>query len=195
MMAKLFLPFVAVLLAAAANAQTTANIKSVQGVRPIEFEMHVGATRPLGSIYGSKKNFGPALGMELRYNFRDSPFDAGFAIDITTAVHYGEGWVPDEWAQSNRTAVIGFMGDYNFRQGDKVNPFVGMGWGLALHDALIDVIDETNDRNTTAMIIPRVGVELWRHLRLTLAANLSCKYFNNMSLTVGFVIGGGKKKQ
>lgn len=163
-------------------------------VRPIEFEMHVGATCPLGGMHDTDKKTGPALGVELRYNFKDSPFDVGLALDITTARY---GWRPDEYdrSQSNRTAFLGTTVDYNFHQGGKVNPFVGMGIGVGLHDALVDVIEETNDGTATfPTVSPRVGVELWRHLRLTLAANLSCKYYNNLSLTVGYVIGGGKKK-
>lgn len=117
----------------------------------------------------------------------------GFAIDITTAIYefdYGAYWLE----QDSRTVFMGFTADYNFRQGGKVNPFVGMGVGLGLHNAVEDVTDDPNDRTATVMIAPRVGVELWRHLRLTLTANLSCKYYNNLSLTIGYVIGGGKKK-
>lgn len=66
--------------------------------------------------------------------------------------------------------------------------------GYSGHVALVDAIDDTNDGRETFMVVPRVGVELWRHLRFTLAANISCKYFHNASLTVGYVIGGGKKR-
>lgn len=171
-----------------------ANAQSFR-VRPVEFEMHVGATRPLGgNIENTDKKVGAGLGLELRYNFKNSPLDVGLAIDISTAVY---GWKPDEYdrQQSNRTAFVGFTGDYNFKQGGKVNPFVGMGVGIGIHDALVDVIDYTNDGNSTAMITPRVGVELWRHLRLTLTTNLSCRHYNNLNFTVGYVIGGGKKNK
>lgn len=182
--------FVAVMLFSTLSplrAQTTS-------VRPVEFEMHAGTSRPLGSLDGTERSFGAAIGMELRYNLKNSPFDVGLALDITTALYK---WKPDEYDrhQSNRTAFIGLTGDYNFRQGGKVNPFVGMGLGVGVHDALVDVIDETNDHTATfPTVSPRVGVELWRHLRLTLATNITCKKYNNISFTVGYVIGGGKKK-
>lgn len=164
-------------------------------VRPIEYEMHLGASQPLGSkIAGTDRDFGATIGCELRYNFKDSPFDVGVTIDVTTAWY---NWMLDEeydCTQSNRTVFYGVTGDYNFGQGRAVNPFVGLGLGVGSHLAILDELDDTNDGRTTAMIMPRVGVELWRHLRLTLAANLSCKYYHNATLTVGYVIGGGRKK-
>lgn len=184
---SLFMAAMAVFALSPLRAQTNS-------VRPIEFEMHVGATTPIGGMHDTDKKVGPALGVEMRYNFKNSPFDVGFAIDLTTARY---GWKPDEYdrSQSNRTAFLGFTGDYNFRQGGKVNPFVGMGLGIGIHDALVDVIEETNDQTTSfPTISPRVGVELWRHLRLTLVANITCKYYNNVGINVGYVIGGGQKK-
>lgn len=182
---------VALCFAMTVNAQTT---NKIQRVHHIEYEMRAGATRPLGSsIPGTDSKYGVCIGGEFRYNFTDSPFNVGLTLDITTALY---GWHPDEYDrnQSNRTVFLGSTVDYNFHQGGKVNPFVGLGFGYGGHVALVDAIDETNDGRSTAMVVPRIGVELWRHLRFTLAANLSCKYYNNLSLTVGYVIGGGKKK-
>lgn len=195
------IPFLiaALCVALVINAQTvtteeqTQIAKSTQRVRPIEFEMRVGAAVPLDGIpYGNKSN-GPVLGLELRYNFKNSPIDVGFVIDFTTAFYEFRN-EPEMLEQDNRTTMIGFTADYNFRQGGKVNPFVGIGFGVGMHSALIEVVDDTNDCSDTALITTRMGVELWRHLRLMLAANLSCKYYSNVSLTVGYVIGGGKKK-
>lgn len=163
-------------------------------VRPIEFEIRYGLDAPLERLPHSDKSLGFALGMELRYNFKDSPMDLGVTIDFTSA-YYEFKQEPETLEQFNSKTLIGITSDYNFRQGGKVNPFVGLGVGLGVHDALMDVVDDTNDCNNTIAIAPRCGVELWRHLRLTLAANISCKYYNNISLTVGCVFGGGKKKQ
>lgn len=178
---------------AEAQTETTANMVAV---RPIEFEMRVGTTLPLGSIKGTDGQFGAALGVELRYNFRRVPVDVGFALDITTAVHGYKSDYSDDCQQSNRTALLVLTGDYNFRQGHAVNPFVGVAMGVGLHDALLDVLVETKGCHATVPTFsPRVGVELWRHLRLTLTSNISRKYYNNLSLTLGYVVGGGKKKK
>lgn len=190
---------VALCAATTMSAQESETLSTNKGgvcrVRPIEFEMHMGASQPLGSkIAGTDRDFGATIGCELRYNFMDSPFDLGLTIDVTTACY---NWMLDEeydCTQSNRTAFYGVTGDYNFGQGRTVNPFVGLGLGVGCHLAILDELDDTNDGRATAMFVPRVGVELWRHLRVTLAANLSCKYFHNATLTVGYVIGGGRKK-
>lgn len=186
-MKRIFLSVFASLMMLPMMAQT------VQ-VRPIEFELHAGLTSPLGCIPDTKPFVGGAIGMEMRYNFKNSPIDLGFTLDITTAIHDFEGYDPEEYLQDNRTVFLGFTGDYNFHQGDKVNPFVGLGVGFGLHNAVQDMVDDTNDNTTSAAFTPRVGVELWRHLRLTLAATVSCRYYHNICFSVGYVIGGGKKK-
>lgn len=171
-------------------------------VRPVEFEIHVGASQAIDRMDYAKRSNGPVLGIELRYNIKNSPLDVGFLVDLTTAFYefkdlevetVDDYTVKTSFEQSNRTSMLGFTCDYNFRQGGTVNPFVGLGIGLGVHDALIDVVNDKNDCNNTAVVVPRVGVELWRHLRFTLSANLSCQYYNNLSLTVGCVFGGGKK--
>lgn len=162
-------------------------------VRHIEFELHGGVCLPFSSMQQANRSGGPVLGMELRYNFSRLPLDVGLTVDFTNAYYNGKGEALKDYEQQNRTSFIGITSDWNFGQGATVNPFVGMGLGYGIHDTLLDDINTTNDGNNTVMFAPRAGVELWRHLRLTLAANLSCKYFHNMSLTVGLVLGGGKK--
>lgn len=185
-MKKVFLSVIAAMTMMTAAAQT-------KTIRPIEVEMHVGATRPIGNLDGSDSKTGPHIGLEMRYNFKNSPFDAGLMVDMTSAVHSRSFEDVGRMDQSNRTVLLSLAGDYNFGQGNTVNPFAGIGLGVGIHDALNDVYDETNDNKTTFALSPRVGVELWRHLRVTLAANISCKYYNNVALTIGYVIGGGLK--
>lgn len=179
-------------VATVVSAQSGKASKTI-GVRPVEFELCAGVAFPLDHIPASNASSGPILGMELRYNFKNSPMDIGLVLNFTS-IYYEFDHVPEELEQDNHTTMIGFTTDYNFRQGRNVNPFIGVGLGLGVHDALLDVVEDTNDCNNTVEFSPRVGVELWRHLRLTLGANISCKYYNSVGLTVGYVIGGGKKK-
>lgn len=189
---RTILLFALLCVATVATAQSGATRQAV-AVRPVEFELHFGAALPLDHIPASNASGGPVLGMELRYNFKNSPMDVGIALDFTSLYYEFES-VPDELEQNNHTTTIGFTTDYNFGQGRNVNPFVGIGLGLGVHDALLDVVDGTNDCNNTVEFSPRIGVELWRHLRLTLSGNIACKYYNGVALTVGCVLGGGKKK-
>lgn len=162
-------------------------------VRPVEFEMRIGATTPLSGFHGGNKEPGAALGVELRYNLKDSPIDLGVNIDITTAMYNFDMREYYDYTQSNRSALFGIVVDYNLCQGGKVNPFFGMAFGICKHDALNEVAYDDHDGDESKFVSPRIGVELRRHFRATLAANLSCRGYSNLSLTMGYVIVGGKK--
>lgn len=183
------------LLLILALVATTCLYAQTTRVRSFEFEPRLGITMPLNNFNDGDKFIGPTLGMELRYNFKDSPFDIGMAIDIATAVYDFEFFdeVCFSLEQSNRTAVVSLTGDYNFLQGRKVNPFVGAGLGVAFHKVVHDEAYPLSESAKMAFT-PRVGVELWRHLRFTLSAGFSSKGYNNLRLTVGYAFGGGKKK-
>lgn len=176
------------LLTAGASAQTRA-------VRPFEFELHFGADYPLNRLPDTDKSGGPSFGLELRYNIKNSPLDVALLLDFTEVYYNQSNGNEEKLEQCNLTTTIGLGADYNFRQGCNVNPFVGCGIGFGMHDALSDFIDGTNDNRNTMTFAPRVGVELWRHLRVTLSTSLSCKYYSSIGLTVGLVLGGGKKQK
>lgn len=181
-----------------AVALATTALSSLQAqttkVRSVEFELRIGATAPLSSFHGGEKQIGPTLGVELRNNLKNSPIDIGVSIDITTAVYYFNTREISDCSQSNRTAQFGIVVDYNLNQGGKVNPFFGMAFGTGQQDNINEVAYSYHDGDNTKFVSPRLGVELSRHFRATLAANLSCHGYSNASLTVGYVIGGGKKK-
>lgn len=180
-------------LAFAAIAMSTLRAQTTR-VRSLEFELRVGATAPLSRFHGGQKQIGPTLGVELRNNLKNSPIDIGVNIDITTAVYYFNTPQISDCSQSNRTAQFGIVLDYNLNQGATVNPFFGVAFGFGQQDNINEVAYSYHDGDNTKFVSPRVGVELSRHFRATLAANLSCHGYSNASMTVGYVIGGGKKK-
>ncbi len=163
-------------------------------VQMMEGEARVGMTTPLGGFHGGKASLSASLGLEGRYNFRGTPWDCGLMLELTTARYsfnhmFDHG--SDLW-QSNRTLGLAFTGDYNFRQGTKINPFVGTALGVAFNDA---VGDKYFPLDGTAMLFaPRVGVEFLHHIRLTAQFNISRKGCNNFNLSIGFVLGGRPKK-
>ncbi|MCM1355616.1 MAG: porin family protein [Staphylococcus sp.] len=151
-------------------------------VQRLEGEINVGFNVATGRYLGTSAGLGLTVGGELRYNFRNSPFDGGVWVNYTSFA-----WPTDLpegtfWTSSTNFALVG---DYNFRQGASVNPFVGAGLGMSFRDA---------DRGCGPVFMPRVGVELWSHLRLTLSYEVNRKYYNGFSFTVGWAIGGGAKK-
>lgn len=181
-MKRLFIFIVILLIGPAIYAQA-------ERVTRLEGEFYVGATCPLSDFHSGTKKVGSALGAELRYNFNDSPFDIGFTCFLTTSVYGFE----DDDVQVNRPGVVAFLSDYNFKQGGKVNPYVGLGVGISSNDVLNDKIFD-DEESCSLAFVPRIGVEFIHRLRLTLSSNITKKGYHNLSLTVGFVIGGSKKE-
>lgn len=161
-------------------------------VQNFEGEARMGMTQGLGwhkGMYG-KQNI--TFGVELRQNIKESPIDVGLMVDLN-CVASAPKYHPEEGG-SLRTRVLSFAGvtDYNFLQGHKVNPFFGLGIGVGGYD-MPSSMDGLNVHGCTAVFVPRVGVELLYHIRLTGSLTLIRKGFNSFNITLGLVIGGRPK--
>ena len=123
------------------------------------------------------------LGLEARYNF-NKPYDVGinFAGDFNG---------------TRLTAV----GDHNFLERKRLTLFggVGAGWAntciLNIEEA-IELYSDACCASTESCFCfyPRVGVELFEHLRLTAAVNTYNFKKAELAITIGAAIGGGKRK-
>lgn len=163
-------------------------------VQMMEGEIRGGLTAPLGSYHTGKAQVSGTLGIEGRFNFKGTPWDCGLMLDLSTARRgyehlYNDGY--DRW-QSNRTLALAATSDYNFRQGTKINPFVGAALGVALNDVVGDKYFPT--KGTSMLFAPRVGVEFVYHIRLMAQFNICRKGYNNVGITLGLVLGGRPKK-
>lgn len=160
----------------------------------MEGEIRGGLTTPLGGYHTGKAQVSGTLGIEGRYNFKGTPWDCGLMLDLSTARRgyehlFNDGY--DRW-QSNRTLALAATGEYNFRQGSKINPFAGAALGVAFNDVVGDKYFPS--KGTSMIFAPRVGVEFIYHIRLMAQFNVCRKGYNNFSLTIGFVLGGRPKK-
>ena len=164
-------------------------------VRPIEVE--VGG----GMVFGADKlNFdkvetgGMGFG-EVRYNFRHLPVDVGVQV---------AGNVFDRWTKE--AGNLGFtsvnclvVSDYNFWREKNISLFAGLGLGLAWHENAAPITNisghgyEVGGSNKSFCFMPRVGVEIAQHLRLTASYLIEEKANRHFSLTLGVVFGGGRK--
>jgi hypothetical protein len=45
------------------------------------------------------------------------------------------------------------------------------------------------------ILSPRIGVEFFRHVRLTCYSKICMKAYNNVGLSIGYAFGGGLKKK
>ena len=148
----------------------------------------------IGGYHTGQSQISMSLGLEGRYNFKGSPWDCGLMFDLSTARRgyehlYNDGY--DRW-QNNRTLAFALTGDYNFRQGTKVNPFIGTGIGVAFNDVVGDKYFPS--KGTSMFFSPRVGVEFFYHFRVSAQCNLSRKGYNNLSISLSLIVGGHPKK-
>lgn len=182
-------------LFAVTNAIATFSQTNHNDVQIMEGEVRAGITTPLGGYHTGKSQASATLGIEGRYNFKGTPWDCGLMLDLSAARRdykhlFNEG--NSHW-QSNRTLALALTGDYNFLQGKKVNPFIGAGIGVAFNDVVGD--EYFPSKGTSMFFAPRVGVEIFYHCRISTQCNLSKKGHNNLSITLGLIIGGRPKKQ
>lgn len=179
-----FLAALFAMSAANANAQNSYD----RPVKAFEFEPFVGVTYGLAGNVGSHL-VGPALGFEARYNLNCLPVDVGTQLYMGSAVSkYAGGTL------SFRTFSFMSVCDYNFLLGEKVSPFVGIGLGLNSYDIVQgNYPNDKTDHTMGVGLMPRVGVELFRHVRVTLNAHIGKAKYNTIGLSVGYAFGGGAK--
>lgn len=183
------------LLFAVASSVAAYSQSDLKIVQKMEGEIRGGLTTPLGDYHTGKPQIGASLGLEGRYNFKGTLWDCGLMLDLSTACRGYEHLYNDDYDrwQSNRTLALAMTGNYNFRQGSKINPFIGTAIGVAFNDVVGDKYFPS--MGTSMLFSPRVGVELFYHLRISTQYNICRKGYNNLSLTLGLTLGGRPKKQ
>lgn len=168
-----------------------------QDIQKFEGELNIGVTYPLTNFYGGKFLAGPEFGVEFRYNVPETKFDLGISLNATTAVYkFNDYQGADDdwyWEQSNRSVNIIAVGDYNFMQGEKINPYAGVGVGLSINEAINEVIYD--DSGASFVFRPRVGLELFHHLRISFFGTFNKRGYCNAGFVIGGVIGGRPKKK
>ena len=161
-----------------------------QPVKVFEFGPSVGITYGLDNNPGSKQ-IGPALGLEARWNLRRVPIDLGVQLSLGSAVSSYN----DDDLSCRTSHLFHFVADYNFNRGAKVSPFVGLTMGLNGYDVVEGELNDDSDGSGGFGFCPRAGVELWRHLRLTLSCNVARNHYNYLGFNVGYAFGGGLKSK
>lgn len=204
-MKHLFFVCLAAACAITASAQGFKWSAQTQPVQNFEGELSFGFTRPLSGFNDGKRVWGPSYSMELRYNLHDLPLDIGFNINSSMACYefnvFNDDYYYDgttdihKLEQDNMTMSIAVVTDWNFRQGRRTNPFVGLGIGTAATDVSYDSpFGDSRTSKWSPVFMPRVGVELFCHLRFTLSANITRSGYHTLQFSIGGVIGGRPKK-
>lgn len=191
------------LLAVMAVGVQNASAQKVRKVRAIEVEIGGGIVTPTDKLKFDENKLGWNAQVELRYNFKHLPLDLGLHVDGAllsregkTIQDAGIGSVEDiksvNFASMTGLAVV----DFNLRRAKNFSIFVGcgVGYGMLIND--IEKISEIGDIDKLGCfcVMPRVGVELFHHLRATLYyKNLKTEQ-SHFGVNLGIVFGGGKKK-
>lgn len=166
---------------------TFINAREVQTVQKYEAEVWCGVALPIGGYHGGEGSGVGALGLNVRYNIKGTPWDAGAFLRLDVA-QYEFGRL----RQGNRTLGVGLSGGYNLRQGKRVNPFVNLGLGVGIHDIVSDEVYPAH--GSTMVVIPTVGVELFYHIRVNAYSEISRQGYNMVGISLGLVIGGRPKR-
>lgn len=177
-------------------------LEKPEPVRPFEAELYFGAATGF-KYHDTNSGVSGAFGLELRGNIKGTPWDVGGFLRLDATNYDFTGHFPPSLAessnfdpdQSNSMFSIGAVSHYNFRQGRKVNPFVGLGLGVSFYST--DGHDFTHPYPTdgrAVSFIPKFGVELFSWVRFTGYGVIVRKGYNVIGLSVGLTIGGWRKK-
>lgn len=199
MKAKVLL--IVMLVALCAGTQTVSAQTKVRKVRALELEVGGGIVTPTETFGFDKNNLGWNAQGELRYNLKHLPLDVGIHVDGALFNRDGKSFDTAEdlkdIATAKFTSVTGLgVVDLNIGRTKGISLFIGCGVGYGM---LISDLSEINkvediDRMGCFCVMPRVGIELFHHIRATLYyKNLKTEQ-SHFGASIGIVFGGGNKK-
>lgn len=101
-----------------------------------------------GNLGGDPSSIGAGLQADFRVNLPNSKFDIGIFTQFGKT--YRDFWfigLNEEIYRGHNssftTSTLGVNSNYNFRQGMKINPYAGLGIGVAFHDSHIACISNS----------------------------------------------------
>lgn len=182
-MKRIIIVLVSALIALASYAEKASS------VQPVEGELSFGLAYPIQNYYDGERQISPDISVALRYNIPNSRLDVGASLNVTTTVYKFP--TPDGGAmraQSNRGINYLLSLNYNFGQGQCLNPFAGLAWGYSNERPLVYIPHDNAGRSF--ILRPQAGVELWSHLRCGVFFDIAKIGYNNAGVSIGFVLGG-----
>jgi len=170
--------------------------QNYNNVRTFEFE--VGISIGNGRKYdGVKSKNGGQFFLEGRMNVGCTPWDAGLQFSKGAFDRYAAKY---GWEQYIMHETLTTFVDYNLRKWKNIALFAGLGVGIS---SITDEYNYTNrkyqryDRSSDGnytVFTPRIGAELFRHLRITMEYRMTYREYAYFGISIGGVLGGGFKK-
>ncbi len=142
-------------------------------------ELWDGICIPVSKCNNGQNKIGMSSGVSFLYNFQDQPWDCGVYIQYDQARR-----IVDDKKRNNKTYACGLLGSYNFNNRNDINPFISIGIGAGYNDE-----ENTSDSQWAMVIIPKIGIELGRFIRLNTYFQLSSRYYNTFGLSLGLSFG------
>ena len=154
----------------------------------VELEIGVGGLYSFDKLFFDSVSPGVMPYGELRYNFHFAPVSIG----VNASAQFFRRSVDDEKMDFNSKNVL-LVADYSFPLGGK-ELFAGIGAGMGFYDQRDDLqrgrngqffyVDEVSG---PFCIMPRIGMRLGRHARLTMAYLFEDKANRNLNLRLGYI--------
>ena len=148
----------------------------------VEVEFNGGYSKCADMVIGGTPNAfdSHTYSAEVRYNFQKIPFDLGVRGYTTT--------LPDMY-DNIRGWGVDLVVDYNMLFTSKnIVPFIGIGGGKLFCD------DSFYHPQSEWHLMPRVGIELYQHFRVTLGFDMYDFIDNYATLSIGVAFGGGRRQ-
>lgn len=157
-----------------------------------KFEGGIDLGLGIGIGYGGAENLGEAGNISIsgRYNIPDSPVDIGVYIGLNNVEHRYRNPDNSFSHRGNQSYNYGISGGYNLKRGHLFNPYAELSLGYCNFEGRGD------DKFSEGIcIVPRVGIELLHHFRVSALCFFTRNGYNSACICVGIVIGGRPKKK
>lgn len=170
-------------------------------VRSVEAEIGVGLISTPQKLNFVETGTGVTFYTEGRYNFANVPVDAGLYFSGSIFHRVSENIGSLYFKSFNIMAVS----DYNLFKAQKAFLFAGAGVGLCICDISYPInfddssrnkwkIFETGGKKHSLSVMPRLGVEFFHHLRLTMFYKMQEKANRYFGVTMSYVFGVGPRR-
>ena len=163
----------------------------------VKVEPYIGLTYPMRNIGNSeiKETAGLNAGIEVRKNLSSLPIAVGADFFVATSARQKEKLEGGHSSNSQRMAGIAAVCDYHLFQDQPVSLFIGTGIGVSQRHTIRSGID-TNIGICSEygpVVSPRIGMELWKHVRISAEARITQRDYNVIAFRIGYAIGGSRK--
>jgi len=176
-------------IVALALASVTVAAQDVK--KMVVVEPYLGLGLPTKAVEGTDPFTGLDSGAEARYNLKNGKLSLGLDYNWSVAAR-----TRGDKMSSERAVSLSATCDYYLRRGKVTAFFVGTGLGVAhrntVRSAAAPGIGICPLHGPVAS--PRIGMELWGHVRLTIEARLTQKHYNTVAFRIGVPIGVSRWK-